>query len=98
MATIGNKPGGKNKKRSLTAEETTNVNSKLNKGAMCPICSNIVRETQHAIFCDGTCKQWIHRQCASLTVDAYTKAGKSPHPFFIVYIVQCQIKNKKLTC
>ena len=45
-----------------------------------------------AIFCDGTCKQWIHRQCASLTVDAYTKAGKSPHPF---YCLHCTVSNQK---
>ena len=92
MATNSNKPGGKNKKRSLTAEETTNVNSKRNKGAMCPICSNTVRETQQTIFCDGTCKEWIHRQCASLTVDAYTKAGKLPHPFYCLHYT---VSNQK---
>ena len=95
MATNGNKPGGNNKKRSVTAEETTNDNSKRNKGATCPIFINTVRETQQAIFCEGTCKQWIHRQCpslTSLTVDAYTKAGKSPHPF---YCLQCTMSNQK---
>ena len=59
---------------------------------MCLICSNTVRETQQAIFCEGTCKQWIHCQCASLTVDAYTKAVKSPHP---VYCLHCTVSNQK---
>ena len=82
----------KNKKRPLVAEETTSDNSKQNKGATCPICSNIIREAQQGIFREGTCKQWIHRQCASLTVDAYTKVGKSPRPF---YCLHCTLSNHK---
>lgn len=91
-ATNSNKAGAKNKKRSLASEETTEDNSKRNKDATCPICNNIVRETQQAIFCEGTCKQWMHRQCASLTVDAYAKAGKSQQPF---YCLHCTLTSHK---
>ena len=88
-----NKPTGKTKKRSLVSEETnSNDTTKRSKGAICPICNNVVKETQQAIFCEGTCKQWIHRQCASLTVDAYTKAGESQQPF---YCLHCTVSSQK---
>ena len=57
-ALMTTKPTGKNKKRFLISEETnSNDTTKRNKGATCLICNNVVRETQQAIFCEGTCKQ-----------------------------------------
>ena len=92
--TSGNKSAAKNKKRSLVPEESTqtSVTPKRNKGAICPICSSVVKETQQAIFCEGICKQWMHRQCASLTVDAYTKASESPQPFCCLH---CTVSSQK---
>ena len=85
---ITNKPTGKNKKRSLVSKETnSNDTTKWNKGATCLICNNVLKDTQQAIFCEGACKQWIHRQCASLTVDAYTKVGESQQPFYCLHCI-----------
>ena len=78
-------------KRGLTTEET-NTAPKRTKGATCPICNIVVRDSQQAIFCDGTCKQWIHRQCASLTVDVYVKAGESQQSF---YCLNCTVSLQK---
>jgi len=48
---------------------------------------NDIREAQQSIFCEGNCKQWMHmhRQCASLTVDAFNKTGESELPLFCLH-------------
>lgn len=90
MAANGQKPVGKNKKKLLATGE--NDPSKKTKTAICPICNGAIKEVQQAIFCEGNCKQWIHRQCASLPVDTYKKAGESQQPF---YCLHCTVSLQK---
>ena len=91
MAGNGQKSNGKNKKRGLSGEDSRDT-SKQAKGATCPICSNVVREAQQVIYCEGSCNQWMHRQCASLTTEAFIKAGESNQPFYCLY---CTVASHK---
>ena len=91
MATNGAKPASKNKKRGLPSDAASDT-SKRTKGDICPICNSVIKETQQAIFCDGSCKHWMHRQCASLTTEAYIKAGESQQPF---YCLHCVVTSQK---
>lgn len=69
----------KNQSKSKTSQSMTPV--------FCPICSDEVKkpsgrkEGYKAVFCEGSCQEWVHRQCAGLSVIAYTKASKSDDPF-----------------
>lgn len=53
------------------------------KGGSCPVCLDKVedpagkRKGHKAIFCDGVCQDWIHRQCAGLSKAAFSKLSKS---------------------
>ena len=44
-----------------------------------------------SIFCDGSCQNWIHRQCAGLSKASFTHCFKSNDPFFCP---KCTIKNQ----
>ena len=54
----------------------------------CPVCDDPIQEAkgnkkgQGAIFCDGSCQAWMHRQCASLTKCAFEKLVDSSTDFF----------------
>ena len=55
---------------------------------ICPICADVIkdatarRDGQDAIFCEGSCKSWLHRGCAGLNRDKFIAASNSPVPFF----------------
>ena len=40
------------------------------KGSCC-VCCQAVSSKDEALFCDGCCQQWLHRYCASVTVQQY---------------------------
>ena len=44
-----------------------------------------------SIFCDGSCQDWIHSQCAGLSKASFTHYSKSNDPFFCP---KCTIKNQ----
>lgn len=69
---------------------------KKTREAICPVCNKKIPETteegeepQEAVFCEGDCSTWIHRQCAGLTVTMFTKLGESDSPYKCIY---CMLK------
>ena len=50
---------------------------------ICPICTDIIIENtkevdgHDAIFCEGTCNSWLHRQCAGLSKSLFQSLAKS---------------------
>ena len=72
---------------SSTGPRPTNKR-KAKQPVVCPICDeSIVDATSHtsgqaAIFCEGLCKEWLHRQCAGLSKAAFDFASQSQDPFF----------------
>ena len=51
------------------------------------------KKDHDAIFCDGLCKEWIHRQCAGLSRVHYEKLVKSDDPFLRP---KCTIHNQPI--
>jgi len=54
---------------------------------ICPICTEPVVDdgedgcAQDALFCEGVCKCWHHRWCASVTKERYSFLSDSEEPF-----------------
>ena len=48
----------------------------------CGICEQpIINGKDQALFCEGTCKQWIHRFCAGVPLSWFAILGSSSTPF-----------------
>ena len=52
--------------------KTANSKEGGNGAYDCPICEEVIRDKsrihagEDAIFCEGSCRAWIHRKCAGL--------------------------------
>lgn len=44
-------------------------------------CKKIVDGKEDALFCEGTCRAWMHRYCAGVSVDQFQSLSSSPAPF-----------------
>ena len=57
------------------------------KSIICPICTDVIDDASgkkpghDSIFCDGCCKEWLHRQCAGLSKVAFMTVSSSNEPF-----------------
>ena len=60
---------------------------------ICPICKKVIKDSSDdgSIFCDGNCKQWLHRCCADLSKTEFAKLGESSEPF---YCLRCCCKKQ----
>ena len=64
--------------------------------AVCPVClENIIESTElkeghDAIYCEGACDGWLHRQCAGLSKVVFKSFQDSDKPF---YCPHCRISN-----
>ena len=71
----------------LPSASSSNPSKGSRKPVTCPVCSEVIEEAvgrkkgQDAIFCDGLCHEWVHRQCAGLTKAAFKVASTSTSPF-----------------
>ena len=66
----------------------------------CPVCLDTINEPNRknkkghdAIFFDGLCKEWIHRQCVGLSIVHFEKLAKSNNPFLCP---KCTIHNQSI--
>ena len=68
----------------------TNNPPKTKKKFTCPICLELIVDAtpktpgQDAVYCDGLCQTWIHRQCAGLSKPAFNQISQptNNNPFF----------------
>ena len=57
------------------------------KKIICPICAEPVEDAvgkkkgHESAFCDGECKEWVHRQCAGLSKSSFSSVSSSSDPF-----------------
>ena len=85
---------------SETSKDTSRPLQKPQKRVICPICSEIVedavgkRKGHDAIFCDGACHEWVHRQCAGLSKASFETASASDLPFFCPRCLLLQQANE----
>jgi len=55
---------------------------------ICPTCLNPIedankdQEGQEAIYCEGICDAWLHRQCAGLSQNLYKVYQDGDDPFY----------------
>jgi len=84
-----------------TEQESTNSKKKKAEGenCICPVClKNIIdcteqNEGHDAIYCEGVCDGWLHRQCAGLSKVVFTSFQNSDKPF---HCPHCRINNYEL--
>ena len=49
--------------------------------SLCCVCCKAVEEGKdEALLCEGQCQKWLHRYCASVTVDQYEELSSSEEP------------------
>ena len=59
---------------------------------ICPICEVTIidktsdKDGQDSIFCEGQCQAWIHKQCASLSNNAFKAVAKSRDPSTVLTV------------
>ena len=77
----------KQKKRSLADQASTNKRSK--EAEVCTICNKRITERgdkdagEDAVYCEGKCSSWFHRQCAGLTQPCFKLISQSKLHFFV---------------
>ena len=50
--------------------------------SLCCVCCKAVEDGKdEALLCEGQCQKWLHRYCASVTVDQYEELSSSEEPF-----------------
>lgn len=66
----------------------------VKKHVVCPISEEQIVESntkkqkaQESFFCDGHCQEWVHRQCAGLSMARFTILSKSSAPFFVSQVI-----------
>lgn len=89
--------------KTLTSDKTTKQPvGKNKKKVTCSICIEYIEESDgrkkghDAIFCDGACQAWLHRNCAGLRREVFEVISKSDDKFFCP---QCRLdcQQKEIT-
>jgi len=63
---------------------------------MCSICNKRIVDRcdkdkgEDAVYCEGKCNSWVHRQCAGLTQPCFKLISESKAPFLCVYCLLIQ--------
>ena len=80
------------KGREQQPEDQTTDESPGSEVSCSVCCKKIVEQSAHnpgeeAVFCEGQCKSWLHRQCAGLTVPVFASITNmdASAPFLCVY-------------
>ncbi len=69
----------------------------------CAVCSKIVKEAtsntkgEDAVFCEGICQSWMHRQCIGMSIATFQGVTKSQAPFHCLYCSQVKISELQNT-
>ena len=78
----------KQKKRSLAEQASTNKRAK--EAEVCSICDKRITDRgdkeagENAVYCEGKCSSWVHRQYAGLTQPCFKLISESKAPFLCV--------------
>ena len=70
-----------------TSANATTSSAGGTSGHTCSVCEDIIREAkgrgkgQDAVFCDGSCRAWLHRHCAGLSRARFEAVANSEEEF-----------------
>ena len=94
MATPNTSKKSKTKQARPVDNTPPDKTGKKVKEVLCPICDKKILDTaeegekpQEAIFCEGECSAWLHRQCVGLSFTMFSKLADSNEPFMCMYCV-----------
>ena len=80
-------------KRLLLPEPGKSKDIKILEQTHCLVCEDETGSYE-AVFCEGECQGWTHRQCAGITCLGYDKLGESAMPFFCTYCTLVKQRNE----
>ncbi len=61
----------------------------------CSVCDKHINdETEESIFCEGVCKDWIHRKCAGLSRAAFNSACESSDDYLCHYCSSLSLRDE----
>ena len=66
------------------------------KASCCICCQSVKPDKDEVLFCTGGCQQWLHRYCASVSVDGY-KSMKSDNSPFLCFCCYRSRKEEQLS-
>lgn len=96
MATPNTSKKAKTKRNRPVDHTPPDKTGKKTKEALCPICNKKIPDTadeieepQEAVFCEGECSAWMHRQCVGLSLTMFSKLADSDEPFKCMH---CMLK------
>ena len=49
---------------------------------------------EDAVFCEGSCQSWMHRQCIGMSIPIFRALAIYQAPFYCIYCSQDELKNK----
>ena len=81
--------------RSKKVSQTSTVKA-TNAQTCCICCVQVQPSKDKALFCSGTCQQWLHRYCASVSANQYKTIKSSDSPFYCYCCYQTQ-KEEQLS-
>ena len=84
-------PKATKKKLSSSASASASV-----KVSCCICCQPIQPDKDEALFCSGSCQQWLHRYCASMSADYY-KSAKSDNTQVFCFCCYRVLKEEQLS-
>ena len=102
MATPNSNRLQKTKGKRSAQHSPPNCTGKKSKAEQtnCLVCEKVIPELDdktkghEALFCEGKCQGWIHRQCAGITRFGYDKLGESTIPFLCSYCTLVKQHNE----
>ena len=82
-----------------TKDSKDSKDSKSSAESCCVCCQSVSVSKDEVLFCSGTCQQWMHRYCASVSVIAfqYIKESGSPFLYFCCHQIRSQDVSAQLT-
>ena len=83
------------KTESSTSSASSSAPSSASTKETCCVCCQTIHMGKHeALFCSGTCQQWLHRYCANVSVQCYKTIKDEDHPFFCFWCCQARSQHK----
>lgn len=84
----------KTESSSLSSASSSAPSSASTKETCCVCCQTIHIGKDDALFCSGTCQHWLHRYCASVSVQCYKCIKDDDRPFYCFWCYQSRSQRE----